>query len=246
VNAKALINNIFFSLRERLHFAVPVINGNGTEFEVNNWIVSRFVLRKLVPIVGVLPFPLNEQMLMVAAVCRVQPTHIFEWGTNIGKSARIFFETCRTFNIDAQIHSIDLPDDVEHGEHPKDRRGMLVQGKKGVHLHLGDGLDTALRLLASIDRGSVRPLFFVDGDHGYASVTRELHGIIRNVPRASILLHDTFYQSAESGYNIGPWKAIEDVLKTTPHGFRILTQNMGLPGMTLLWNAEEKRPTWSS
>ena len=60
------------------------------EFEVNNWIISEFIVEKLVPVVGVHPFPLDELSLMTAAVCRFQPELIFEWGTNIGKSARIF------------------------------------------------------------------------------------------------------------------------------------------------------------
>ena len=181
------------------------------------------------------PFPLNEQMLMVAAVCRTRPSHIFEWGTNIGKSARIFHETCSTFAIPAEIHSIDLPDDVGHCEHPKDKRGLLVKGKKGVHLHLGDGLETSLDILSQRGAAAVRPLFFVDGDHSYESVKRELEGIINTVPRATVILHDTFYQSSESDYNIGPYNAIEEVLRSLPNQYKIYSQNLGLPGMTLLW-----------
>ena len=89
----------------------PNVNTHCTEFEINNWVISDFIVNCLVPIVGVHPFPLNELQLMVGTVCRFQPTHIFEWGTNIGKSARIFYETTNSFKIDAEIHSIDLPDD---------------------------------------------------------------------------------------------------------------------------------------
>jgi hypothetical protein len=239
VNPGIFVSNILNSIRERFIFGNPVPNKDCTEFEVNNWIISRFVLKKLVPIVGTMPFPLHEQMLMVAAVCRLQPTHIFEWGTNIGKSGRIFYETCRTFKVAAEIHSIDLPDDIEHCEHPKNKRGALVKGKKNVALHLGDGLDTSLRILSGSVSGPVRPLFFIDGDHSYASVRRELTGIVKAAPQANILLHDTLYQSQASGYNVGPHKAIQDVLADFPDKFKIISQNSGLPGMTLLWQCTD-------
>ena len=225
-----------FIRRQRKHeFEDPSINSNSTEFEVNNWIISRFVIDKLVPVVDIVPFPVNEQALMVASVCRIKPTHIFEWGTNIGKSARIFYETCRTFGLDAEIHSIDLPDDMEHIEHPKENRGLLVKGIKEVNLHLGDGLENALRIVSDCKKDNLRSLFFIDGDHSYESVKRELEGVIESVPQANILLHDTFYQSEESGYNVGPYKAIVDVLSGMPDRYKIISQNIGLPGMTLLW-----------
>jgi len=214
----------------------PVINKECTEFEVNNWIISKFVIKKLVPIVDVLPFPINEQVLMVAAVCRIKPTHIFEWGTHFGKSARIFFETCKAFNIKAQIHSTDLPVDIDHVEHPGERRGLYVKGIKDVNLHYGDGLEKSLLILSQIKQANIQPLFFVDGDHSYDSVKRELEGIIKYVPQATVLLHDTFYQSEGSGYNTGPHKAIADVLASVPNTYKILSQNLGLPGMTLLWH----------
>ncbi len=240
MNIKSTISGFFIRLSSDFSSDEPVVNPNCSEFEVNNWTISRFVINKLVPIVGEQPFPLNEQMLMVAAVCRLRPTHIFEWGTNIGKSARVFHETCIAFGIPAEIHSVDLPDDIEHGEHPRSKRGMLVKNKKGVFLHQGDGLETSLRILSE-KATAARPLFFIDGDHEYSSVKRELQGVLLETPGADILLHDTFYQSSGSKYNIGPYKAVVDVLKTVPDKFNVLTQNIGLPGMTLLWQPKDDR-----
>jgi hypothetical protein len=71
---------------------------------------------------------------MIAAVCVLKRTHIFEWGTNLGKSARIFYEVARRFGIETQIYSIDLPDDIEHVEHPKEKRGVSAKNLKGVNL----------------------------------------------------------------------------------------------------------------
>lgn len=210
-------------------------NMTSSEFEVDNWMLSKFVVRRILPVVGYRPFPLTELMLMSGTVCRFRPTHIFEWGTHIGKSARVFYETTVYFKISAEIHSIDLPDDVSHGEHPKDRRGKLVKGKKNVFFHQGDGLNTSLSIAKDI-KGEFTPLFYVDGDHSYGSVKRELEGIIDNVPNAIILLHDTFYQSENSGYNVGPYQAIEDVLAAHPgHGYSRIDTMTGLPGMTLLY-----------
>lgn len=212
----------------------PVVNDDCSEFEVNNWLISEFVLKKIIPILGIKPYPINELLLMVAAVCRLKPLYIFEWGTHVGKSTRIFYETCAYFNIKTIIHSVDLPDDIEHIEHPKDQRGKLVRGFDQVILHQGDGLNTAIEICKE---NSIKKnvLFFLDGDHEYQSVKRELMGIMKNVPEANILIHDTFYQSSKSGYNIGPFKAINVVLKLLPNSYKVFSTKTGLPGMTLLY-----------
>lgn len=221
----------------RRSYQDPARNEHCSSFEVDNWEISDFVMRRLVPKVGIRPFPVTELFLMTATVCRIKPTHIFEWGTNIGKSARAFYEISRAFGIACEIHSIDLPDDVDHQEHPERKRGMLVRGIKQVTLHQGDGLQSALRLYSeALPRyKQVRPLFFIDGDHSYESVKRELTEILRSVPEAAVLLHDTFCQSSESGYNIGPYLAINEVLETMPSQYSSLSMATGLPGMTLLY-----------
>jgi cephalosporin hydroxylase len=214
----------------------PARNVACSEFEVDNWAISQFVVRRLVPIVGCHPFPLHELMLMVAAVCRFEPAEIFEWGTHIGKSARIFREITAHYGLEADIHSTDLPDDAEHPEHPHAERGRLVRGLPRVHLHQGDGLDTSLDLWRYNGR-KPRPLFFLDGDHAYESVLRELTGIADAVPDASVLVHDAFYQSPESGYNIGPSLAVEATRADRPGRYRKQHSGLGLPGMTLLYPA---------
>jgi cephalosporin hydroxylase len=210
----------------------------GTEFEVDNWHLSKLVIEKIVPAAGVHPFPLNELLLMTGAIARFKPTLIFEWGTHIGKSALIFHRASQALDVDATVHSIDLPDEVEHGEHPHSQRGKLVRGIKKVELHQGDGLDTALAILkqkGSATKLGEQTLFFIDGDHSYSSVKRELAGIIKNAPKAAILLHDTFYQSPQSNYNIGPYKAINECLKAASKKYKRLDTATGLPGMTLLY-----------
>ena len=103
-------------------------------------------------------------------------------------------------------------------------------------MHLGDGLDTSLAIYKTLPAGS-RSLFFVDGDHSYEAVKRELAAILRHVLEPKVLLHDTFFQSAESGYNVGPYLAIRDVLAEMPSERRPRTIEVktGLPGMTLLY-----------
>lgn len=212
----------------------PTITHKATEFEVNNWVISDFIVNKLVPIVGFHPFPLNELMLMTSAVCYFKPEFIFEWGTNIGKSARIFHEISKEFNINTEIHSIDLPDDVFHNEHPQNNRGKMVRGIKQVTLHQADGLKCSFDLIKQKNPKG-RVLFFVDGDHSYESVKNELETILNNTPDAVVLLHDTFYQSAESNYNIGPFNAVKDVLANGKTNYKVISTNMGLPGMSLVY-----------
>lgn len=212
----------------------PVLNAGASEFEVNNWLVSDFIVERLIPIVGVRPFPLSELALMTATVCRFTPTHIFEWGTHIGSSARIFYETSEFYDLGIEVHSVDLPDDVDHVEHPGRERGSLVRDTP-VQLHQGDGLDTSLALLEQIGV-SARTLFFVDGDHAYDSVKRELQGIIEKLEYPVVLLHDTFFQSGDSGYNTGPHRAVRDVLKPLDNAYRTIDTRTGLPGMTLVFH----------
>jgi cephalosporin hydroxylase len=211
----------------------PVRNANASEFEVDLWVLSRFLLEKIVPVVGTHPYPLNELLLMTAAACQLKPSVVFDWGTHIGASARIFYECERAFKLGYQIHSVDLPPQANHVEHPGEEHGRLVRGLARVHLHRGDGVKVALDQWQKLGRPQ-RPLFFVDGDHAYESVRDELNEIFSTVPDASALAHDTFFQSAESNYNVGPARAIDEVIEKFPSRFQVIKSGLGLPGMTLM------------
>jgi cephalosporin hydroxylase len=179
-------------------------------------------------------------MLLAAAVCRFRPSHIYEWGTHIGKSARAFYEVSRHYGVTAEIHSVDLPDDTSHAEHPLRERGRMVHGLNGVHLHQGDGVEVSLAIWQRAEQPE-RTLFFVDGDHAESTVYRELRAIIGVVPRPVVLLHDAFFQSAQSGYNIGPHRAIARMLQENPGKFRRIDSGLGLPGMTLVYADGQRR-----
>jgi len=211
----------------------PVRNPAASEFEVDLWILSRFLMEKIVPVVGTHPYPLNELLLMTAAACRLKPSIVFDWGTHIGASARIFYECSKAFKLGYTIHSVDLPPDADHVEHPGEEHGRLVKGLTGVHLHRGNGVEVALAQWQKLGRPK-RPLFFVDGDHAYESVRDELSQIFSTVPDASALAHDTFFQSAESNYNVGPSRAIDEIVGKFPSRFHLVKSGLGLPGMTLL------------
>jgi hypothetical protein len=211
----------------------PVRNPTASEFEVDLWILSRFLLEKIVPVVGTHPYPLNELLLMTAAACRLKPSVVFDWGTHIGVSARIFYECDQAFKLGYEIHSVDLPPDASHVEHPGQEHGRLVRGLARVYLHRGNGVKVALDQWQNLGRPR-RPLFFVDGDHAYESVRDELNEIFSTIPDASALAHDTFLQSVESKYNVGPARAIDEIVEKFPSRFRVIKSGLGLPGMTLL------------
>ena len=214
----------------------PVRNPQASEFEVDLWVLSDFVLDTIVPVVGVRPYPLNELLLMTAAACRLRPSVVFDWGTHIGASARIFHECSKAFNLGYEVHSIDLPPDTAHVEHPGQEHGRLVRGLDKVHLHRGNGVEVALDVWRRLGQPR-RPLFFVDGDHAYESVRDELSKIFSASGDASALAHDTFFQSADSGYNVGPARAVDDVMQSFPGRFKVIKSGLGLPGMTLMATA---------
>lgn len=215
-------------------FSSPLTNPESTYFEVNNWVLSDFVLDKLIHFAGTRPFPLNELLFMSGTIIRFQPDHLFEWGTHVGKSARIFYETGRTFNIKCTIHTIDLPDEVDHIEHPGRQYAILIRNIPQIQKYRGDGLDESFRIASSLPTNT-RFMFFLDGDHSYTSVHRELDAIIQSFPHACVLLHDTFFQTADSGYNIGPYQAIDTALKSNGEKYQVIHTATGLPGMTLLY-----------
>ena len=227
-----MLNKLF---PQKKTYVDPRINSTLSELEINKWEISDFVADRLFPVIKNRPFPLDEQMLMAETVCLFRPTYIFDWGTHVGKSARIFWEVCQAFDINSEIHSIDLPDDEDHVEHPGETRGMLVKDCDGVYLHQGDGVSTALGIWKEKSSKGDTALFYIDGDHSYKSVKRELDTILKQVKNPVVLLHDTFYQDQKSGYNVGPNKAIVECLKTTNKKMSRVDTTLGLPGMTLLY-----------
>lgn len=136
--ARAILRRFRRTLQVKRSWPDPVRNPTASEFEVDLWTLSSFLLEKLVPVVGTHPYPLNELLLMSAAACRLRPSVVFDWGTHIGVSARIFHECDQAFNLGYEIHSIDLPPDASHVEHPGEEHGRLVRGLDKVHLHRGN------------------------------------------------------------------------------------------------------------
>lgn len=192
--------------------------------------LGKFVWFRLLPVVGVMPFPPHELMLMCAAVVCLRPNLVVEWGTHIGVSARVFWEANRRYHIGCTIHSIDLPERVRHFEHPGRMRGRLVRGRD-VILHQGDGLEIACGIIR--DSGDPEPLVFIDGDHAKATVLREATTLWTLFPRAAILFHDTFIDPTTPEAN-GPGEALHEVLNSIDRPAFTLEAGLGKPGMTLV------------
>ena len=91
-----------------------------------------------------------------------------------------------------------------------------------------------IEILSKCNAIDVEVLFYIDGDHSYDSVYKELTSIYEKFPKANLLLHDTFYQTNESNYNIGPFLAINDFITSSKASYKTINTNLGLPGMTLL------------
>jgi cephalosporin hydroxylase len=238
---KFLIDKLIADIR-RKKYPNPTVKHSCKSYpEVNNWIISEFVTKQVIPLIKYTPYPIAEINLMVASICQYKPTHILEWGTNVGKSARIFYETVKAFSISSNIISIDLPDDINHSEHPHNQRGLFVKNLPEVTLLTGDGLDTAIEYLDRVKSKNLRPLFFLDGDHAYSSVLREISAIARLYPTAAIMIHDTFYQEPGCKYNVGPHIAVDEIIQKYPKRYYRIETTLGLPGMTVLLPVIRKR-----
>lgn len=200
--------------------------------EANKWVLSDFILNNLIPVVGVRPYPLDELLMMSSTLAYFKPDLVIDWGTHLGKSARVFYETAKYLKLQSQIHSVDLPPSVDHVENKlnSSQRAMFVRDLP-VRLHLGDGPSVASEVLKELK--PKLPMFFLDGDHSFASVQNELKVINSVTKRAVILVHDSFYQGPESGYNIGPFQALNDF--AAQNHLPIQSTILGLPGMSLTY-----------
>ena len=211
--------------------AAPFGIANRSLPESDKWTLSEFVVHRLVPIVGVRPYPVDEQLFMCSTVSYFDPDLIVEWGTHLGVSARIFYEATRLLGRETAIHSVDLPPDAVHEENvaAAENRARFVRGL-AVTLHEGDGITVARDVYAAAK--PERALFFLDGDHAYETVRRELLGVRSLASSAAVLLHDTFNQTAASGYNIGPYRALTEF--AAGQSLPVYHTALGLPGMSLV------------
>ena len=226
-----MFQRIFRGIRSKRKYDVNTILKEGAVFEVDCWVISEILLDRVIPIIGIHPYPLNEQMLMAAAVAFVQPGTILEWGTHFGKSARLFWEVKEAMGMDCRIYSIDSMD-PDHPEYPGRARGKFLS-HTDVEQIVGDGLEVALKRLDDT-MGSRPVLIYIDGDHSQGAVKRDL-SVWSKLPYGSgLLAHDVFYQNP-SNYNIGPWDSFQDFLRE--EGSTISQEQwqlLGLPGMVFV------------
>jgi len=231
---KNYIKNVF-KFKNQISSNIEISkNVNSSELEIDKWKLSEFVSSKILPVVGYEPYPLDEIFLMCSAVLTLKPTHIFEWGTHLGRSARIFQETILHFNIPSEVHSFDLPDDISHVEHPGNKRAIFIKNMDSVSLYQEDGLVKSFEIFNSSTLIKKRAMFYLDGDHSFATVENELNTIMKNCEDPIFLLHDTFFQSSESNYNIGPYEALKAFILNNP-SYTLINTNFGLPGMSLVF-----------
>lgn len=160
--------------------------------------------------IGVVPqYGWEEVDLIYATILEYQPDIICEWGTNIGYSARLFAELIQEIGIDCPVHSTDITESAAKG-----RRGEMAGPL--VNLHVGEGLELSLRLTGD----AKRPLFFLDDDHMFDHVRRQLYMIAEVEPGAVMLIHDVMKVEKVGGDSVWvahePHRAIMDFL--SQHG----------------------------
>lgn len=164
-------------------------------------------------LLGIPGYPDAEIGLMVDTLEKFRPYWIFEWGTNRGSSARIFWEAARFIPLQVEIHTTELPDGIDYLEHPGEDCGLFVRGLERVTQHRGDGVETTLSLARLLPKRST--MFFIDGDHSAEVVQSELFEVGESYPGACILLHDT-------GHSVsGPREALESFLACVPRQYEV-------------------------
>lgn len=128
---------------------------------------------------------------------RLRPTHVFEWGTNVGASARLFHEASLELNYKCEVHTVEIPDDLAllDRDHPGQRYGQWIEGLP-IHTHRGFGLIESIRLHKEL--GPERALFFLDGNHSYGVVLAELEEVAALDPGAVMMVHDTILYTGEA------------------------------------------------
>lgn len=121
---------------------------------------------------------------------RLRPSHVFEWGTNVGASARLFYEASLELGYECEVHTIELPDDLAHldRDHPGRRYGQWIEDIP-VKKHRGYGLYESLRLHKIVE--PQQALFFLDGNHSHDVVLGELEEIAFTDSDAVMMVHDT-------------------------------------------------------
>ncbi len=170
----------------------------------------------------------DEVTFLARCVIRARPTHVFEWGTNRGSSARIFYEIGNTLGnpLPFEVHSTELriEEAFRDRDHPGEGVGLFVRDLPVV-LHEGDGLLTTLDLVDDIH--PAMPFFFLDGYHSYDQVRLELRSLAPFA--APIVLHD-------SAHLTGVTAAIERFLDGDELGPRYEREDLpSQAGMTALW-----------
>lgn len=132
----------------------------------------------------------HEVRFFESVLKRHRPTHVFEWGTNVGASARLFYEAGLELGYECEVHTVELPDELSvlDRDHPGERYGKWIDGIP-VHAHRGYGLIESIRLHRELN--PERALFFLDGNHSYGVVLAELEGVYGVDDDAVMMIHDT-------------------------------------------------------
>lgn len=128
---------------------------------------------------------------------RLRPTHVFEWGTNVGASARLFYEASLELGYECEVHTTEIPDELSvlDRDHPGHRYAMWIKDLP-VHTHRGYGLIASIALHENLK--PEQALFFLDGNHSYGVVRAELEGVSDLDSDAVIVVHDTIRYTGQA------------------------------------------------
>lgn len=171
----------------------------------------------------------DEVSFLAETVFALEPDFICEWGTNRGSSARIFYESCQLLRVTPWIYTVELPNKLAPvtADHPGIQTGMFIRKLQGITAYRGDGITTAMKLYRRASPS--RPLFFVDGDHSFQTVYKELRTLLSEAKNAVVVVHDTNHPEGRGP--TGPAEAINALVWDRYRKTELLSQ----AGMVRLW-----------
>jgi len=170
-----------------------------------------------------IPWEIESAM---ARIAQASPRIMGEIGTSFGGTSLLFTRFLPTLE---KLFCIDL--------YVKNKEILRLLAPPKLELRFFDMPSYAEDSVERVRKflgGRMIDVLFIDGDHAYESVRNELNAIFSAIPDASALAHDSFFQSADSNYNVGPALAIDEVVGRFPARFKVIKSGLGLPGMTLL------------
>lgn len=162
---------------------------------------------------GVYELPQEECRCMAKLVVALAPRHVFEIGTNHGRTTRLIAELAPA---DSHVYTLDLPQDqMLRGKHFDQARLDLIGDafrNHPVRSKITQLYGNSLTFDFSRYAGQM-DLIFVDGDHSYEGVKSDTENALKMLAPGGVIVWDDYIQTMW-GRHVMRW--LHALAKTMP------------------------------